>query len=278
MQSTSFDLGTNVGVDIPPSPKPAQCTRTSPNGFTLIELLVVIAIIAILAALLLPALSKAKAKAQTTRCINNLRQLTLAWIMYSNDNEDKLVPNDSSAGANVWIVGKVNTLAGATDLNSIRTGTLFPHNTSVDIYRCPMDKPRTIAGTPGVQAVRSYSLNFQMNGSASSGANYPNPTYTVSKKMADIIKPGPTLQFAFVDENSATIDDGCIAIGGKASMWQNSPATRHSSGGTLSFGDGHAEFWKWREPTTARINGYNYPVTLPNKDLQHFDEALVNKP
>jgi prepilin-type processing-associated H-X9-DG protein len=196
--------------------------------------------------------------------------------MYANDNEDKLVPNDSSAGANVWIVGKMNTVADATDLNKIRAGTLFPHNTSVDIYRCPMDKPRTIAGTPGVQAVRSYSLNFQMNGTSSS--SIPNPTYTVSKKMAGIIKPGPTLQFAFVDENSATIDDGCIAIGGKASMWQNSPATRHGSGGTLSFGDGHAEFWKWREPTTARIDRKDYPVSLPNKDLQHFDEALGNRP
>jgi prepilin-type N-terminal cleavage/methylation domain-containing protein/prepilin-type processing-associated H-X9-DG protein len=246
------------------------------NGFTLIELLVVIAIIAILAAMLLPALSKAKGKAQTTKCLNNLKQLTLGWFMYAHDCNDGLVPNDDG-GTNVWILGRVNTAAGAVNEANIREGKLYPYNTSTGIYRCPADLPRTIGGTPAVQVVRSYSLNYQMNGN-SSAAHRPNPTYTVNRKLADIRKPGTSQQFTFVDENPFTIDDGLIAIGGKASKWQNAPATRHGAGGTLSFADGHAEFWKWREPTTASVNSKDYSVRLPNKDLQRFDDALGSKP
>src|SRR5262245_18561835 len=117
----------------------AQDSSPPAIAFTLIELLVVIAIIAILAALLLPALSKAKDKAFTVTCLNHLKQLTLAPHLYAGDHGDAIVPNFLTS-ANAWVDGNVSTLPDAIDLAKIRNAKLFPYNQSVDIYRCPADK------------------------------------------------------------------------------------------------------------------------------------------
>jgi prepilin-type processing-associated H-X9-DG protein len=257
----------------------------------LIELLVVIAIIAILASMLLPALAKAKSKAGTTRCLNNLKQLTLAWFMYPNDNDDILVKNwvgDTRA----WINGTVDVGRGSpgmTNLQVIRLGTLYPYNTSVEIYRCPNDPPEKL-GSRQVNRVRTYTMNGMMGGADAADASLyrPAPMDTAwvqdprakdappRKKYTAINRPGPSRANVFVHEHPNTIEDGYFAVKAFQNIWQNLPASTHGNGGTVSFADGHVEFWKWYEPETAKRKTWDEPAKKPvDRDLVRFQKATA---
>lgn len=270
----------------------------STAGFTLIELLVVIAVIGVLAALLLPALSKGKSQAAATYCLNNTKQLQLAWLLYAHDNGDRIVPYTYSANTAGydpgWVadqLGAANAYSGYKNELTVTEGLLWPYVRNENVYRCPSQTqvyasewefndgkvgaqigPGLLNGTP----TRSFTISEGLFAGGSSAGKFSN-----------IDHPPPSQAFVFADESLYTIAIGGFFMEDLGNQWSDVPAARHDGRASLSFADGHSELHHWLEQSTISMNvdaaavGFPFTASYPgpnggqNRDILwlwlHYD-------
>ena len=264
--------------------------RRSSKGFTLLELLVVSAIIAILASIVLPALSRTKARGYTVVCLNNHRQLALAWNLYPADNEDALPPNMGVSGtADTVATGQNRNWANNvmswdldplnTNLHPVAAGGLGPYLSGVvQPFRCPSDRvlSHTQKSAGWRERGRSYSMNAMLGNPGEflkDGKNTNNPTYKQFFRASEI--PDPASIFVFIDEHPDSINDGyfLFKVAYYGQKWYDLPAAYHQGGANVTFADMHVEFRKWLSPSTVQpitTEQLALPIAIPTGELSDY--------
>ena len=243
----------------------------------MIELLVVIAIIAILMAILMPALNRVKEQGKRVVCLNNMKQLTLTWIMYADENDDKLVNGEADEGHDgqcimttsgrhareLWWTGddcaggymQGEQLPRETQIKAIKAGALYPYCKDEMLYRCP-------TGIRG--EMRTYTITDAMNGLYRDGTHNGDVGVRVGrtvlwvKKRTDIVAPGPSKRLVFLDEGRVTPDS--YACHYQTATWWDPPFVRHGDGSNVSFADGHSDYWKWEGKKTLETGKMANPL------------------
>jgi type II secretory pathway pseudopilin PulG len=274
----SIDVNLMKTSPAPVSDLTGTCVKLDQEGdagFTLVDLLTTLAVILLLALFLTPALARTRVHDRAYVCLNNMRQLGLAWRMYAEENGDHVTPNTSGSGPTAgWVNGWLDWNTGNgdnTNILKLLNAKLGPYSKSASIYKCPADIYLCVEGRAMLPRVRSVSMNAYVGVANSAGvpSASPTPGWYSYQKLSDIIHPSPANLWVFTEEHADSINDGWLVNGEPGGGgWGDLPASYHDGACSIGFADQHAEMHKWQDagtlPPVVQSNNRTWNKVAPN--------------